>query len=681
MTSAQKDEIRMAMSALCRADHPFQSSRRWGAGMLWLPRLMKAIGEADSCEMDDLIIPHLDRVLSVNWSCATCSIKALIFAERLCQRHKRAAMEYHRLLRNTCPGTRWRRQFGAEVDEAIGLWASASESSLAPFDRASMEQLGKGGDVRMPYSAVKFAGARVRAMLKNDETEAAILERFGKPDSDVSIRTLEFGATPPFKEISFRVAGSGEVSVMGYSYPCVCSPATRDLNGEMHTLMDSFGWLCRSFATEADVRARFGEPRKECHFREIRYKHLPSYDLLVVRIHDEKHVEAVWLGSRLPERPNGMERNVRCANDRNAPAVDEQEFWRRGRELVAEMEAVRLASEAERQAAEEVLMQAQRLARERAADEDRLAAEARGKSIAQPRHEALRRQKTAARTPLSLDLGAGIRMEFVWVEVLKGWVGKYQVTNEEYRQFKPDHNSGEYEGLSLNRDRQPAVQVSYTDAVAFRRWLQAKGDVPRGYRARLPDGNEWTTFAQCGDGRDYPWGNEWPPKYGNYADTAAKTAFGWGKAIDGYDDGQPVACLVELSGRNDWGLYGVGGNVEEWTNDVTEGDKEMRGVKGASWLDDDREDMRCSCRCEFHRAKGTNCVGFRVVVLRRAPVKKSAHLATGGVATRQGQPDTARRTRLIAGGWKGEAVPIPVPSSDRSPARVHTVQQLKLPRC
>jgi hypothetical protein len=148
---------------------------------------------------------------------------------------------------------------------------------------------------------------------------------------------------------------------------------------------------------------------------------------------------------------------------------------------------------------------------------------------------------------LVLDLGSGVTMEFVWIAALKGWVESYEVTNQEYRRFKSDHNSGESGGQTLDGSRQPVVNVSYDDAVEFARWLTvtAAGQIPEGHTVRLPDGDEWMTLAQCGDGREYSWGSEWPPKYGNYDDEKRRDV---GK-LDGWTDGCPVTCLVELSGK------------------------------------------------------------------------------------------------------------------------------------
>ena len=46
-------------------------------------------------------------------------------------------------------------------------------------------------------------------------------------------------------------------------------------------------------------------------------------------------------------------------------------------------------------------------------------------------------------------------MEFVWIEQMGLWVGKFEVTNGEYRRKEPRHDSRSYGSRSLNHDRQP----------------------------------------------------------------------------------------------------------------------------------------------------------------------------------------------------------------------------------
>ena len=90
----------------------------------------------------------------------------------------------------------------------------------------------------------------------------------------------------------------------------------------------------------------------------------------------------------------------------------------------------------------------------------------------------------------------------------------------------------------MNGDEQPAVLVSWFDAQAFCEWLNTyfRHSMPTGMRCRLPTHAEWITVARCGRQRRYPWGNDWPPQYGNHADQATLSAFPDIKGIEGYDE-------------------------------------------------------------------------------------------------------------------------------------------------
>jgi len=207
----------------------------------------------------------------------------------------------------------------------------------------------------------------------------------------------------------------------------------------------------------------------------------------------------------------------------------------------------------------------------------------------------------------------GLGMEFVWIESLGCWVGKYEVTNAEYRNFRR-HNSARYKEMGIDGERQPVAYVSLEDAQAFARWLSEREAVsnrlPLGWGYRLPTGDEWTTFAQCGDGRKYPWGEGWPPTEGNYSD-ASSTRMPSCRIAD-YDDGHPVSCPVEQSGENEWGLCGVGGNVWEWTTELY--DEDLVVFRGGSWADFDPEGLLCSARSGDLPSEIINCVGFRLVI-------------------------------------------------------------------
>ena len=197
-------------------------------------------------------------------------------------------------------------------------------------------------------------------------------------------------------------------------------------------------------------------------------------------------------------------------------------------------------------------------------------------------------------------------MEFLWIGALDMWVGQYPVTNGEYRQYKPNHDSKAYGGHSLNGDRQPVVYVNFDDGRGYTEWLterdRASGTLPAGCRYRLPSEQEWMTFAQCGDDREYPWGKSWPPPSDwNY---------------DGSNDEYPATCPVEKSGRNDWGIYGVGGNV--WEMAAQDNTGSLFGAwRGASWSYIIKGSLRCSARVGRDGSHRDGNGGFRLVLSRR----------------------------------------------------------------
>ena len=100
------------------------------------------------------------------------------------------------------------------------------------------------------------------------------------------------------------------------------------------------------------------------------------------------------------------------------------------------------------------------------------------------------------------------------------YIGNRDVTNEQFRKFRPDHDSGTFDGMSVNDDKQPVVNVSWEDAVAFARWLSQRS----GNNYRLPTEAEWEYAARAGTKTTYFWGDNPGDacKYANVADLSAK---------------------------------------------------------------------------------------------------------------------------------------------------------------
>ena len=214
-----------------------------------------------------------------------------------------------------------------------------------------------------------------------------------------------------------------------------------------------------------------------------------------------------------------------------------------------------------------------------------------------------------------------VGMEFIWIDAMECWVGKYETTNAQFRKFKPTHNSGvTKEEFPLNGDTQPVVLVSYFRAVEYCSWLTTKMRsqklLPEGFGFRLPDKDEWVYFAACGEDRLYPWGNDLPPKYGNFGN---QEMFPDDYNLGEYADPFVVTCPVDKSGANDWGLYGTAGNVWEWSSADRNG---QRGVFGGSWTDAVDQALRTVVSSAFAdpSVADFDSIGFRVI-LALPPVK------------------------------------------------------------
>ncbi len=217
-----------------------------------------------------------------------------------------------------------------------------------------------------------------------------------------------------------------------------------------------------------------------------------------------------------------------------------------------------------------------------------------------------------------------------------------EVTNAQFRLFSANHDSGQIEGNSLNRDHQPAVQVSWQQAAAFCNWLSKREGLPPFYREtngiitgynrsatgyRLPSEAEWAWAARSNGASllKFPWGDNFPPTQAveNYADNTS--AYVTGRILSGYQDGHVVSAPVASFPASSRGLYDIGGNVAEWVHDVyaipsangsiatdplgaQSGDNYV--IRGASWSHSRIAELRLSYR-DYGQA-GRDDVGFRI---------------------------------------------------------------------
>ncbi|MBT3194147.1 MAG: SUMF1/EgtB/PvdO family nonheme iron enzyme [Verrucomicrobia bacterium] len=224
-------------------------------------------------------------------------------------------------------------------------------------------------------------------------------------------------------------------------------------------------------------------------------------------------------------------------------------------------------------------------------------------------------------TFLSVPLGLGSSLSFVWVEALNIWFGKYEITNSQYQHYDRRHSSRTLEGHDLNGPQQPVVFVSWHEATAYCNWLNRtfSDRIPGQCEFRLPVASEWEFVAACGSTRPYPWGDDWPPLYGNHSDATARENLSQWNGIRGYKDGYAVTCPVDHSGMNEWGVYGLAGNVWEWCLDWMDNtDRQLKVRKGGSWDFDPKASLKINARGLDRPTARYDTIGFRVVVAPKA---------------------------------------------------------------
>jgi formylglycine-generating enzyme required for sulfatase activity len=171
-------------------------------------------------------------------------------------------------------------------------------------------------------------------------------------------------------------------------------------------------------------------------------------------------------------------------------------------------------------------------------------------------------------------------------------MGKYEVTNEEFRYFL--QNSGfEYDfGCKSQRstkDKHPASCIKWKDAKAYVDWLSSRtGEV-----YSLPSEAKWEYAARAGNTSETPWKpGQSPCQYANLRDESnigknslsnnQYVVFKEGQTLscnDGFTYSSPVGSYLP----NNFGLFDVVGNVFEWTDDCWNGNYEGAPNDGSAW--------------------------------------------------------------------------------------------------
>jgi len=221
------------------------------------------------------------------------------------------------------------------------------------------------------------------------------------------------------------------------------------------------------------------------------------------------------------------------------------------------------------------------------------------------------------------------------------WIGRFEVSNRQYSCFDPEHNSGletgevyqfgdDERGQRLCRPEQPALRVSWHQAMAFCVWLSNK----TGLHVTLPTEAQWE-YACRGKSTSPLWYGTVNHDFSAAANLSDATHYTvdyphvptaippWRPADTRFNDGWRVSAAVGSFLPNPWGLFDMHGNVAEWTrssyrpyplNSKSSQDDgtDRKIVRGGSWMDRPRR-ARSAFRMHYAPSQAVHDVGFRIM--------------------------------------------------------------------
>ena len=228
------------------------------------------------------------------------------------------------------------------------------------------------------------------------------------------------------------------------------------------------------------------------------------------------------------------------------------------------------------------------------------------------------------------------------------WMAEIEVSNEQFRTIFPDHNSRfvnqlwkdhVHQGYPANNPEQPAIRVSWEEAMAFCEKLSEK----TGLKVTLPTEVQWEWACRAGSEDDFWYGalNTDFAAYENMGDKQLNKLavrgvnpqpmnpgdpwykyYTYQPKDNNVDDGNMLMVKGGGYQANPWGLYDMQGNIAEWTrsdylpypyNEKAQGNGTEKVVRGGSWTDHPKTSTAYYRKSYLPWQKVHN-VGFRVII-------------------------------------------------------------------
>ncbi|MBE9002227.1 SUMF1/EgtB/PvdO family nonheme iron enzyme [Nostoc sp. LEGE 12447] len=198
------------------------------------------------------------------------------------------------------------------------------------------------------------------------------------------------------------------------------------------------------------------------------------------------------------------------------------------------------------------------------------------------------------------------------VNVPTFFIGKFEVTQEQYQQIMGSSNPSNFKGA-----KRPVEQVSWNDAVDFCKKLSQKTE--RKYR--LPSEAEWEYACRAGTTTPFHFGETITTELANYNGDYTYASEPKGKY-------RQETTKVGSFPPNAFGLYDMHGNVWEWCQDTWHDSYKGAPSDGSAWIDNDNQlhmlrggswyDRPENCRSAYRnnpysRDDLYGNIGFRVV--------------------------------------------------------------------